>query len=272
MGMENSLLRLPTELRLMIYDSYISSLWNGYHYTTEAFDVSNFTSCESITSNEQKLVRTYSFLFVHPVVFAEALPLVLKSHWLLFWDINTFAPLLQKFGQYIDHAQMITLDFGKCTPRKMRTALKLLYSRDMPQLGILEIAVGHPRCLPGIYAPRTYTQLPSLSMFGLIDLEELRRDRMLRTKRDAYERDIERFEAFVSTCETSIGPYLIGEMEFKRRSISYEMDTRLRKDGYFAEQYGSTAPSKLMKRITAMNIKLECQMKYRYRRIRGMSY
>ncbi|KAK4545911.1 hypothetical protein LTR36_002475 [Oleoguttula mirabilis] len=102
----SQLFRLPPELRLLIYEAYLDSLPRH-----DALDVAILRSFDVQHEAELDQRKTYSFLFAHRTIHHEALPLVMKTHPLIFYNVMETSRLSKESVSCLASVQTAVLDF-----------------------------------------------------------------------------------------------------------------------------------------------------------------
>lgn len=130
----SGLLSLPAELRLEAYHHLLNA-GNRPHHQNDEIDIARFTSFDSASDQRRISTKTYGWLLTHPVVFREALCLVVATHPLVFYDLDK----IQGCQDIIQPARNIILDLETAAPNAIRQALHRI--KHLPNLEPLEFRV-----------------------------------------------------------------------------------------------------------------------------------
>ncbi|KAK4977992.1 hypothetical protein LTR42_002367 [Elasticomyces elasticus] len=141
-----TLLGLPAELRLAIYEWYLRSL-----PTYDAFPLTRLQQYTDATAQDQREVKSYSFLFTHAVVYQEAYILVVDIHPTMFSSLNETLSIPKGLLPYQDRIRAATLDLGICGDDVVRDVLHNLAT--MPALKELRILLPQRNVHDGLRLP-----------------------------------------------------------------------------------------------------------------------
>ncbi|KAK3641095.1 hypothetical protein LTR56_011541 [Elasticomyces elasticus] len=164
---EPTLLGLPAELRLAIYEWYLRS-----RPTYDAFPLTRLQQYTNATAQDQHEVKSYSFLFTHAVVYKEAYILVVHTHPAMFSSLNETLSIPKGLLPYQDRIKSATLDLGICGGDVVRDVLHNLAT--MPALKELRILLPQTNVHDGLRLPFEWCPsctYVSLELFEAIDIE-----------------------------------------------------------------------------------------------------
>ncbi|KAK5119703.1 hypothetical protein LTR85_007279 [Meristemomyces frigidus] len=133
-----TLLRLPAELRLIVYDFYFAS-----HQHYEFFDIANNTSVDNQEPSKLRRHKTYSLIFAHPIIFAEALPIVIKTHVSVFYNTHDLESFAREQSFVFQALRCVELDLGKFSALQMKKALRCIAKAGQLKDVVIDIPRPH---------------------------------------------------------------------------------------------------------------------------------
>lgn len=179
------LLRLPVEMRLETYELYIASL-----YQYDFFDIASVSQLQNDEGGTRLQRKTYSFLFAHPIIFNEAIALVMETHPIVFYDLDGLTSFAKEQPSWAINWQSrgnIVLDFGKCDARQMQKAIACLGKlRGLQGLMILIPKAGWTN---GIALPKRFCRYCTFRSLFSIEVEDQSVARREEQKRRMVERE-----------------------------------------------------------------------------------
>lgn len=230
----------------MIYDFYLASL---LHY--DAFDIANkitFSSRERCDLHQHK---SFSLIFAHPTIFAEAFPGVVKIHRSVFYDLSDLVHFGKEHSFLYQTLTHVVLDLGKCSARQMKSAIRSL-SR-LSGLRLVEIYIPKAAEKGGIALPKAvcrYCNFQSLLEIEVLDggaEKKEAREHQRYAREDLALADIEKALGR-QDLDDSVGRNAAMQLEVKRLEIGVVRTHRRldRFDEKMADMYKST-PAKRLK-------------------------
>ena len=171
--MECHLLRVPLEVRLMIYDL----LWTvedqiGDALQSAEVDLAAIASYDTSPESEQFSVKPYSLLLTHPQIYAEAVPYVLQLSTLVLRRPADVGPTMTSLNYNTEYIRTITFDFGKhCGPKQMSRSIRWISM--LPQLVDVTIRIKTRQCMKdnGLRISEG-CEFPKLTKATLVNLDE----------------------------------------------------------------------------------------------------
>ena len=153
---------MPAELRPLIYKAYL-----GHQDLCDTFDYHRLQGYETATAVQCAKRKTYSWLFVDPIMYNEGLPLVMRTHPILFTDPHDTQQESRKHVPYWNKIRSVRLDFGPCSIDDVRIGLHNLAALDM--LHQVKLTISTPKdnnCI--LPRPCRYCRYRSQVLYGTV--------------------------------------------------------------------------------------------------------
>ncbi|KAK3115066.1 hypothetical protein LTR53_005985 [Teratosphaeriaceae sp. CCFEE 6253] len=193
MAHTSPLLNLPAELRMSIYEFYLSSLTR-----LDSFELSRLQSYSGATTEDQGATQTYSFLFTLPLIHKEALTLVTGTHPILFKAAVDTLPIPPGRLRCQDRIGHVVLDFDACAIDVLRDAIRDL--AQLPALHTIEVLLSHTPTSRTSILPQGCPCCMFTSLRLLVIVEKPPRERDLEVEAEQVERaEISRLRAIEDT-------------------------------------------------------------------------